>query len=177
MSRTLESSQALLESCRQQNRPKYYSPISKTTVVISFEFESYLIILDRSTKLDLISRLRNAANKVSANQDRDILALQAASYEARAVSAITSDLALDLGDYSSFSKSALQGTNLVEVSQIVNDLGAALGPILFQRDQADNELTNTSVTQDDINNNSTAIDRKKQLNSWIDVITTYITAD
>ena len=172
MSRTIESSQALLESYRQQNRPKYYSPISKTMVVISYEFESYLILLDRSTKLDLISRLRNAAKKVSSNQDRDILALQAASYEARSVSAITSDLALDLGDYSSFSKTALQGTNIVEVSQIVDDLGATLGPTLFQRDQADNELTNVSVIQDDINNHSTAGDRKKQLNSWIDVITT-----
>lgn len=176
MPNNLNEQQQLLSTHRQVQRPKYYSPVAGTFTTISYEFETYVILLDRSTKQNIITRLRKAAEKSGQSQDRDLLALQAADYEGRATSAISADLALDIGDYSSFSTNELQGSRLPEVAQLVSDLGTSIGPILFQRDQSDNEQISVSMAQDDIKSKSTAKDRKRQLESWINVFITYMTA-
>jgi hypothetical protein len=173
--RTPEEMQRLLNTSRQLPRPSYYSVVSGGDIQISYDFETYLITLDNASKNELVTRLRKASDQVSGNLDRDGLALAAASYEVSAVGSKQDELALELGDYSSFSKTELQSNQLAETSELVNDLGTALGGKLFQRDQAENEIIAAGTIQSALKTGSGSQAQKKQIQSWITLITAYIT--
>jgi hypothetical protein len=57
----------------------------------------------------------------------------------------------------------------------VNDLGTALGGKLFQRDQAENEIIAAGTIQSALKTGSGSQAQKKQIQSWITLITAYIT--
>lgn len=173
--RTPQEMQRLLNTSRQNPRPAYYSAVTGGTNQISYAFETYLISLSNASKNELVTRLRKAADIVSGNLDRDGLAKAAAKYEVSAVGSQQSELALELGDYSNFSKTELQSNQLPETAQLVSDLGSALGPKLFQRDQAENEIIAAGTIVNALSSGSSSQARKKQIQSWITLITAYVT--
>jgi hypothetical protein len=177
MSRTLDETRTLLATCRQTPRPTYFSPVSNANTTISYEFETYLILLENTTKQALLSRLRKAKKAVSADLDRDLLELQATQYENAYWNAVSSDLTLDLGDYASFSKKELQSTSLPEITALVDSIGTVVERTVFQNDQASNDATVTALRQNEIEQSTAQASRKKQLQSWIDVIIEYLTTD
>jgi len=171
----MSESTSYLNAYRQQDRPTYYEPTSNSLVTISYDFETYLILLDASTKQSLISRLRNTLQASNGTADRDNLELAAVTYESAAQSAIMSDLALDIGDYASFSKTELQNQNLPEISSLVTSIGSSMTSTVFQNAQARSELNMTSIIQNGIEQKTSAATQKQQLESWINVIITYLT--
>lgn len=175
MSTSVQETQRLLASNRKQPRPKYYSAISRNEVQISYDFETKLILMDNMSKQALVERLRKAIDKATQNADRDAMAKMAAKFESGAMSAAGSDLSLAVGDYSSFADKELKGDKNPETAQLVADIGSALGPTLFQRDQADYELIAAGLELDELTLKKSAAERKKQLSSWISILVSYMT--
>jgi hypothetical protein len=175
MARSPKEIQRLLAQYKQKPLPSYYSTVSRSTVSISPDFETYLILLDNTTKQALIERVRKSIDKADQSSDRDGMAKLAAKSEMAAASAIGSDLSLSVGDYTSFADKQIQGTNLAEVAQLVNSIGSALGPTLFQRDQADAELIAAGLELEDLERKSSAAERKRQLSSWVEILISYMT--
>jgi len=173
--RTPEELQRLLSTSRQSPRPTYYSVVSGGDLQISYDFETYLIKLDNASKNELVTRLRKAVDQVTGKLDRDGLVLAAASYEVSVVGSQQDELALELGDYSNFSKTELQSNQLPETVALVNDLGTALGEKLFQRDQFENEIVAAGTIMNALQTGSGSQAQKKQIQSWITLITAYIT--
>jgi hypothetical protein len=173
MLRSPEEIQELLSTKRLHERPKYYSRISKSYVSISYEYESHLILMENSEKNELITRLRRALKDVSGTADRDLLLKQAAQYENAASSAIVNDLSLDVGDFSSISSSYVD-PSLGETSQLISVLGSSLGPKLALLDQASYDTTASSLILSALDGND-AKEKRTQMQSWINVITAYVT--
>jgi hypothetical protein len=167
--------QRLLATYRKHPRPSYYSAISGASAQISYEYETKLILMENMSKQAIIERLRKSIDKATQSADRDALAKMAAQFESAAASAAGSDFSLAVGDYTSFADKELKGDSSAETSQLVSDIGAALGPTLFQRDQADYDLIAAGLETDELKMKKSAADRKKQLSSWIEIFVSYMT--
>jgi hypothetical protein len=121
----------------------------------------------------MITRLRRCIKEVSATSDRDLLNKQALQFENAAASSIVHDLSLDVGDYST-SNEAFTDTSLGESVQLLNVLKSSADSKLAELDQANNDTIATSISlvQTD---GLDAKEKKTQLQSWINVITSYVT--
>lgn len=167
--------QRLLASSRQTPRPTFYSVVTLAPQQISYEFETFLITMQNSDKRGLVNRLRKSMDQCDTGLDRDAMLIMAAKYEMMAVGAQSDEISIELGDYAGFSRTQLQGTQLPEISELVNSIGSAMGSKLFQRDQCENDVIALGTSRNDIEAGLGLANKKKQIQSWITIITSYCT--
>lgn len=171
--RSPAETQRLLATARQNPRPFYYSAVTQSNIQISYAFETYLIQQDNASKRALTNRLRKSLDQCDTGLDRDAMAVQAARFEMAAVGAQSDEINVEIGDYSGFSKTQLQTSQLPEISEIVGSIGSAMGSKLFQRDLYENDIIAAGRVRNDITGGVGLVNKKKQIQSWITVITTY----
>lgn len=174
MSRTAAELQELYRTARKNPRPSYFST-AMVEQQISYEYETYLIQMENTEKRALIARLRKSKDQIEAELDVEALAQQAAEYEISAIGAKKDELALELGDYSSFRTEQLRTKNVPEITQMLGDIGSALGPKLFQRDQAENDVIAAGLVVAEIKSSTGRANKRKQIQAWINIISAYIT--
>lgn len=170
-----EETRKRLGDYRVTPRPTYFSAVTNSNVEISADFETYLINLDNQAKQQLITRLRKSMDACVGNLDRDGLEAQAADFEARSIGAVRDELNQDVSDFTKFSASAFTGTDQPEAEQILSTISYALGPKIFQRDQAVNSVGYSVRAYGEFQAGSSNNNRKAQIRSWIQVIVSYLT--
>lgn len=161
---------------RKAPRPSYYDAASRTRQPISFDFETYLILLDNVVKSGLITRLRQALK--ATRKDADLEAVKTAAYEADLANegARLTELDTRLGDLAGF-QSQLVATNpgqTTEMLSILQDINAGMGDVVFRRDQAFNRIVHVG-TLAGRQGTELAGDQRQQMESWVRILQSYLT--
>ena len=170
-----EEMQRLMATARQNPRPSYFSTVTLANEQISHSYETYLITLDNSAKRELVNRLRKALDQCDTGLDRDAMASMAARFEMSTVNAQADEIGIALGDYTGFSRTQIQDGNYPENAELVESVGSAMGSRLFQRNQCENEIISLGMTKQAIDGSTGLANKKRQIQSWIAIINTYIT--
>jgi hypothetical protein len=163
-----------LSRYRKKPRPNYYSASTKTQAQISLDFETWLLNLPGITKRTLLARLQKSMTMSRTRNARDNLYKQALENIAANAGAVTTELDANLSEFQSFLQTpTLAGTGITEVGMLTSDIGRSYGEALASRNQANNDLIHANVAFSAIDDP----DSRKQIQSWIEIITQYIIPD
>lgn len=163
-----------LSRYRKSPRPSYYNAGTKTQAEISKDFESWLLDLPGITKRTLLARLQKSMSMSKTRNARDNLYRNALENMAANAGAVMTELDANLGEFQIFLQTpTLAGTGITEVGMLTADISRSYGENLACRNQANNELIHETVAYANI----TDPDGRKQIQSWIEIITQYIIPD
>lgn len=163
-----------LSRYRKSPRPSYYNASTKTQAEISRDFETWLLTLPGITKRTLLARLQKSMTMSKTKNIRDNLFRIALENSAANAGALTTELDANLGEFQLFLQTpTLAGTGIQEVGMLTSDIARSYGENLAARTQANNELVHAAVAYANISDP----DNKKQVQSWIEIITQYIIPD
>lgn len=170
-----ETADRLLRKYRKNTRPKFFSAASGQETEITAEFEAELILMDNSVKRSLVQRLRGITDTSTVNKIALNLLTSAITYDTAGESDRAAEAQAKLGDLQEFQKKLTDASSSAEMLSVTGVLTASAGPVLFEYDQAVNRaLHDAFLRQTQENQKST--ETKRELNSWISVVSTYITA-
>ena len=156
---------------RKTPRPLYSNASTGTQVQISLDFETFLLTLSGIQKRTLISRLQKSLTISRTKGARDNLYKIALENQAANAGAEVTELDADLGEFQIFMQDELASAHgVTEVGMLISDIGTSYGENLFARDQANNSLIAANVFYSQFGNSP----QKKQIQSWIEIITQYI---
>lgn len=165
-----------VDSYRKQPRPNIYNSASKTETQISYEFETWLIMLPNTQKQSLISRLRSSLQNQPKNRIRDNLEREAYKQIAKNSGASVTELDNDLGEFVSFKTDELQDSgNVPEVSQMFSDMTRGFGSAVFRREEENYNTIYASYHNNILNSGTASESVRKQIESWVTVISEYMT--
>ena len=161
---------------RKSPRPVYYNSASGNETEISLEFETYLILMNNISKQQLISRLRNSLQKQPTLAVRDNLEKEAYRQIARNSGAAVTELDTNLGEFIGYQTSQIQSSGTIpEVSLLLSDISNGFGEALFRREEENYNLVHASVNNNTLNSGSSTEPAKKQVESWVRIISQYMT--
>jgi hypothetical protein len=163
-----------LEQYRQTPRPSYYDANTNAFTGISLDMETWLLYnctsLDKRT---FVARLQKAVSNLgNVNGARDNLYQIALQNQATVAGAVVTELTASLSEFQSQNQSnvLVQANGIAEVAKMVADMAAGSSEKLAAMNQATNQLVSASVLYNGISTTNT----KKQVQSWIEIVTSYI---
>ncbi len=165
-----------VEKYRKSPRPTLYNSSAKLETEISFEFETWLIRLPNSQKQLLISRLRNSLEKNKILLPKDDLEKKAYKQQARNAGGALTELDVGLGEFSAFRTSEIeQNPQIPEISLMLQDASRGFGEVAFRREEENYNLVYASFFNNQAEASTTSEPIRKQIQSWIGLISAYIT--
>lgn len=170
-----ETATRLLKKYRKNTRPKFYSADSGQETQISAEFETELILMDNGVKKSLVQRLREISDTSSTDGVANNLLKDAVKYDLGVEGDRASELQFLLGDLQEFQAKMTSASSLAEMQSVMGVITTQAGPSLFEYDQAVNRAIHSTILKQKVENRKAA-NTKRELSSWIGVISTYITA-
>lgn len=140
--------------------------------MISLDTESYFLYLTGQEKRSLISRLQKAISGLSSvNGARDNLYRIALVNQATQAGALVTEYDASLSEFLNFQQTnTTAAQDNAEVAKMLSDAGLGDAEKLAARQQANNALISANVMYSRTNNTNT----KKQIQSWVEIITSYI---
>jgi hypothetical protein len=163
------------EHYRQNPRPSYYDAGTDAFVEIGLDMETWLLYsctaLDKRT---FVARLQKSVSALgNVNGARDNLYRVALQNQATVAGTIVTELTATLSEFQSLNQSnmLIQANGIAEVAKMVSDMSVGSAEQLQQMNQATNQLVAASVLYNGISSSNT----KKQVQSWIEIVTSYIT--
>lgn len=165
-----------VEKHRKSPRPTIYNSSSRVETEISYEFETWLILLPNTQKQTLISRLRNGLEKQQTLLSRDDLEKKAYKQIARNSGAALTELDVGLGEFSAFRASEIkQNSAIPEVSLMLQDASRGFGELVFRREEENYNLIYASVFNSIAESSTSSEAVRKQIQSWVGLISEYMT--
>ena len=164
----------LLKKYRRNERPKFYSVNSGQETTISPEFETELILMDNGVKRSLVQRLREISDTSSSDGITNNLLASSVKAELGVEGDRASELQFILGDLQEFEAKLTDASKMAEMQSVLGVLTTQAGPALFEYDQAVNRAVHSTILKQQVENRKAA-NTKRELSSWIGVISTYIT--
>jgi hypothetical protein len=164
-----------IESNRKKERPSYYNAALQTTVVISKDFEGFLILLDDALKTQTITYLKSVKKENTDKKDRDELISLAISNEISDAEARYGVLDAQFSEFSTY-RSGLIVENFEEVNEIgllISDLQYAMGENLLTYDRMTHLKIFYGILKVIFNAGEVTDDVLKEIDSWIEVINAY----
>lgn len=160
------------EQYRLNPRPSYYDASSRTEVQITLDFETWLLYLSGIEKRALIGKLQKAVvGTSSVHGARDNLYRAALLNKAQQAGAEITELDASLSEFAGTTANSYDTGSAVEIGKLLEDAGSGDAEQRHARQNAFNSLVHASVA----NANIKQPDTKRQIRSWIQIITTYIT--
>jgi hypothetical protein len=165
-----------VDAHRKHPRPNIYNSNSKTETQISYEFETWLILLTNTQKQELISRLRNSLSKQPTLSIRDNLEKQAYRQIAKNSGAAITEIDVDIGEFVAFKSGELRNSgSIVEVSQMLNDISRGFGRSVFRRDEENYNVAYATFLNNALSGSTSSEPIRKQVEAWVTVISEYMT--
>lgn len=163
-----------ISSYRKSPRPKYYNANTRMFVEISLDFETFLLRMSGINKRNMLARLQKSVTVSTLNGARDNLMRKALDNMATNAGSVLTELDANLSEYQTFFQNEMNaGNGITEVGMLVSDIGRSYGESLARREQANNDLTASAFLKSSMSNPNT----KKQIQSWIEIVTQYIIPD
>lgn len=161
---------------RLNPRPLYYNAESGSSIQISYEFETYCLQLTDAARAALVSRLRKSMQTTGKNSVRDDLARQALERQASKAGAAVQELGVTLGEFQGFQQDVLASpaAAIGEVTAMLRDCTAGFAEPAFRYEEERYNLTYASIKRDAVTSGDNTDAVRKELSSWIDVLSQYL---
>ena len=157
--------------------PKYYSAAQRTSVPISREFESYLILQTQTHKQETLSWIQSVSAIQTSNVDRDTLLSTYTTNRLNDAKATIAELDVEIQDFNNFQKDLFQGDNsnatVYELGLLAQSLMQPLDEMIYLQDRSFHEVNMVGFINLKQQTQANTTYTQQELQSWQTVISTY----
>lgn len=175
MPRTLTDSElATVESRRKRARPQMFDPGNGVTQTISKDFESWLILTDKSVKQSTIKQIKNLLDSEADSDFQDLFTLTC-DLEKDSLDAETADLESATSSFSEWrSNPGISGwQDVTEIGWMLQELQQGFNPIADQEDVTHTDLLRAGALQRLLTSKDSEARRETRLKAILSVLNAY----
>jgi len=166
---------AKVDRNRKDPTPTYYSATALADVVISPDFEAYLILLTDSVKDQIVQQFKNVKTTGSTRKDRDDLLSLALTSELADAQSKFDLYNSSLQSFTTFRQNlAVDGfETVVEIGTAITDLQITYGEDLLSLDRMQHLVTFLTLVKAAFNNGKVSADVLKEMDSFTTLVNSY----
>jgi hypothetical protein len=160
---------------KPDNRPKYYNAEFKQSMIISEDFEAFLILMGRGRAREALDWLQKVSSLGIDDADRDALVAQAIDADKSDAIHKYIELRPIIRQFGYFrDRFSMTGfENVAEAGLLLADMQRAMGEITTTGNRWNHQKLWDDYNLDLLSKHGLTMDQNHQLNSWVNTLTAY----